>query len=368
MADTALAPQPAGRRLVALVLLSTVLGTIGGGAGAWALYRRLGPAERVVAPAVVIPGGDQRTGDAPTYASLAAAAAPALVAIVVTPVTAADIAAGSARFGTGFAVGGGLVMTSARAVQGATRLQLAWADGELVDASVAGSDLAHGLAVLRPAQQPTTRPTPLAFADFSQRAPRAGDLVLAVGSRPLAGVSVTAGTVSAVGCGAGVSAGATAAGPGTLDALTVNATGSPADEGAPLLDGSGRVVGVVSSGAEGAALVGLDGRTASTLAAALARGDTTARPTFGAATCGLDAAHAAAVHARAGALVLTLVSGGPAEIAGLRPGDVVTAVDGRPIDAEHPLDATALGIASGQPVRLTVVRDGADRQVSVTVV
>jgi S1-C subfamily serine protease len=353
--------------LLAAVLLSASVGLVGGASAAWAIYRSLGPAERVVSAPVVAPGGGGNTAPSTTtYASIAQAAAPSLVTVVTHPVAAGDLASGSASFGSGFvASGDGLVVTSARALAGATRLRLAYADGEVIDASVAGTDAVHGIVVLRAAQAPQSKPAPLSFADFTQHAARPGDLVIAVGMRALSGLSVTPGTVTATGCAVQPSSPA-GSGVGSLGAMRVSATAAPEDDGAPLLDAGGQVVGVVTDDG-GAGLVALDGRSAAELVAALARGDTGARPSFGVQSCLLDASHAGAVGAKPGALVVAVTPGGAGEAAGLRIGDVVTAVNSTTIDADHPLDPTALAISSGQLVQLTVVRDGQEQTVALTV-
>jgi len=355
--------------LLAAVLLSASVGLVGGASAAWAIYRSLGPAS-VAAPAVVAPGGNGSTAPTTTtYASIAQATAPSLVAVATHPVSAADLAGGSATFGSGFvASGDGLVVTSAHALQGATRLQLAYADGELIDASIAGSDAAHGVVVLRAAQAPQNKAPALSFADFTQHSPRAGDLVIAVGMRPLSGLAITPGTVSATGCAVQPTSSTQQTPPtvGTLNAMRISATAAPEDDGAPLVDASGHVVGVVTDAGSGG-LVALDGRSASELVTALSRGDTSAPPSFGVESCILDASHAAAVGAKPGALVVAVTPSGPGEAAGLRIGDVVTAVDTTTIDADHPLDPTALGISSGQLVHITVVRNGQEQTVALTV-
>lgn len=367
-------PRPRQRQLLAAVVLSTACGLVFGGASAWVLYQRLGPAvERIAVPAPVQGTSPGPGGQPPTYASIAAAAQPSIVRIVTRPVTAADLAAGGGGLAVGFlATADGMVVTSAHALQGATRLQLAFADGKVVDASVAGADPVHGIAVLRaaaPPQDPAVQP--LSFADFQSSSLRAGDLVIAVGASAPGGTSVTAGTVSAVGRSFAVTAG-TASGPcsSVLGLIAVDAAYDPQEDGAPLLDGTGRVVGVVTALAttpSPGGMLGADGRSAAELVDALGHGRGERAPSFGVETTAIDAATAAAVHGGAGALVLCVTAGGPAASAGLVPGDVITAVDSTTIDAAHPLDAVAIGLSSGQHVVLTVIRAGQERQVPIVV-
>jgi len=348
--------------LLAAVLLSAVVGLIGGAGGAWALYQRLGPAREVVSSPNQ--GGAAGSG-ALTFDTLAARVSPSVVKIVTRAQTPSDLLGTPHGFAVGFVAGnGGLVVTSAHAVSGATRLQLALTDGRLVDASIAETDLVHGVVVLQAAESRSL--TPLGFANFDRNAPVPGDVAIAVGSPPLATVSVTSGTVRTAGRHLTLGDGAGAA---TVDdALTVDATVDPADDGAPLLDGAGDVIGVVTvpgSGSPG--LVGLSGRAAAALVDRAAKGIAAPTAGFGVEAGILDAATGAAYHLPAGALIRAVTPGGAGEQAGLRAGDVVTAVGGTAVDASHPLDAAILGLASGQQVALSVFRDGAERTVTLTV-
>jgi S1-C subfamily serine protease len=355
-------------QLLAAVVLAACVGLVGGAGSAWALYQRLGPAERIVsAPAA--PGSNGAPGQSSqTYASLAAAAAPSIVRIVTRSATARDLVDGGVSgLATGFvATSDGAVLTSAHAVQGATLLEVAFADGTLAQATVAAKDTVHGLVLLRPRLvQGASFPPGLAFANFDSSAPRPGDLAIAVGMRVLSGLSVTVGTVSAV--GRPLPAPSAGESP-VLGALTVDAIADPADDGAPLLDATGKVIGVVVDVAGGgpAGVLALDGRSAASLVAS-AGGSARTGPTLGLNAAQLDAADAAAVHARPGALVVSVDPGGPAGLAGVRVGDVVTAVNGTAVTADRPLDPVRLGLATGQHVRLTVLRAGQEQDVDLTV-
>src|SRR5205807_6996617 len=129
------APDRSRLQLLAAVVLSACLGLIGGAAAAWGIYQRLGPAQRLVQ--VGGPGGG--SGTAPAVGSLVADVAPAVVEVVTRPVSASDLLAPAQGFASGFVVSGdGLVVTSAHAVQGATRLRIALNDGRVADAVIAG--------------------------------------------------------------------------------------------------------------------------------------------------------------------------------------------------------------------------------------
>jgi putative serine protease PepD len=348
---------------LAIVLLSASVGLVGGAAAAWGVYQRLGPVERIVATQP-----PQYTGGpaAPSYPSIAATAAPSVVKILTRPLSAADLAGRPSGFAVGFvASADGLVVTSAHALSGATRLRIAFADGHAVDASVAGTDPVHGIAVLRAADSRQLQP--LSFADPEAQAPRPGDLAITVGSPPFAATSVTAGQISST--GRVVPAPAGVAGGAVVDVTTIDATADPSEDGAPVLDAAGHVIGVVLAGGDGAppGVLALSGRSAADLVAAIERGGSARRPTLGVDAVVLDPATAVAVGLRSGALVRAVVPGGPSDTAGLVAGDVVTALDGIPLDAQHPLDAVALSLTEGQRVVLTVVHAGVERTVSVVV-
>ena len=61
-----------------------------------------------------------------------------------------------------------------------------------------------------------------------------------------------------------------------------------------------------------------------------------------------------------------IAPGSPAEKAGLKAGDIVIAIEGITVDSEHPLDALLTSYAPGQSVKLTILRDGAQMDLSVT--
>ncbi|HZS15451.1 MAG TPA: S1C family serine protease [Candidatus Dormibacteraeota bacterium] len=352
--------------LLPAIVLSICLGLIGGAAAAWGIYQHYGPVERVITQAPASQPGSQ--AQPASVGAIATTAAPSIAKVLTQPLAPGDLLGQPKGFAVGFvASSDGLVVTSAHALEGATQLRVALPDGHVYGAVVAGADVAHGIAVLQ-----AVGASGLAALSFASSDARAGDLVVAVGAPPFGGVSVNSGTVSSVGRSLSIPAGGSSAAAGeVLDALTVDATADPQDDGGPLLDAAGQVVGVVVNVTGDPALPGvvaLSGRDAAALVDRLSHGGTSQRPTFGVVAVLLDPATAAAAGLPQGALVRSVIPGGPAAAAGLLQGDVITAVNGAAVDPNHPLDPAALGLEAGQTVSLSVTRDRKQLQLSLTIV
>jgi S1-C subfamily serine protease len=350
--------------LLAAVVLASCLGLVGGAAAAWGIYQHYGPVEHIVTTQAPTTSGN--ASPAATVGSIATAAAPSVVKVLTQPVTPGDLLTQPKGFAVGFvATSDGLVVTSAHALAGATQLRVATADGRVYEAVVAGSDVAHGIAVLRAAGA-----ADLPALSFATQPVQPGDLAVAAGAPPFGGVSVISGTVSSVGRSLGIPAAAGQPAAEVLDAITVDATPDPQDDGGPLFNAAGQVVGVVVAVAQDPSLPGvvaLSGRDAAALVDRLSHGGSSLRPTFGVTAVLLDPATAAAAGLPRGALVRSVIPGGPAARAGLRQGDVITAVNGVAIDPDHPLDPAALGLEAGQTVSLSVTRGHQQLTAALTV-
>jgi S1-C subfamily serine protease len=344
--------RASGTRLLAAVILSATVGVIGGGLGAWGVYSHFGPVERVITQTKT-GGGAVSVGD------IATAVLPSLITISTQAVTPGELAAGAANGLTeGFAVSGdGLIVTSAHAVRGATRLRVATNDGKGYDATIAASDVADGIVVLRAAGAVDL--TPLHFATPQ---PRVGDLAVAVFRPALGTITTRSGVVAAVGMNSND-------GEADLgDLLAVDATAAPQADGAPLVDGTGAVTGVVTTVAGAPGLVAASGRDAATLVSSVQRGSPTPLGSFGVTSVLVDASVAAATGGvPQGALIRSVSATGPA--AGLlAPGDVVTAVNGTTVLSAGAFQPGDFGLLVGDRAVLTVTAaDGTKRTVDLTV-
>jgi S1-C subfamily serine protease len=340
-----------GTRLLAAVVLSACIGLIGGGLGAWGVYTHFGPVERVITETTT-GGGATSTGD------LATAVQPSLITVSTQVVTPAQLAAGgSTGLAEGFAVScDGLIVTSAKAVRGASRLRVATADGKGYDATIAGTDVADGIVLLRAAG--ATGMSPLRM---SSQQPRIGDLAVAAYHPAQGTLTARSGVIAAVGLQAS---------DGTVDLgdlVAVDAAAAPDAEGAPLVDGTGAVVGVVTVLPSTAGIVAASGRDISALITAAQRGSAVAAATFGVTSVIIDASAAAALSLPQGALVRSVSASGPA-VGLLAPGDVVVSVNGTAVTSVSSLQPSSFGLLAGDRATMLVAGvTGVKRTVALAV-
>jgi S1-C subfamily serine protease len=336
------------RPFVAAVVLSSCIGLAGGALGAYAVYSRFGPGERVITQ--FVPSAGPSSASTLTVSAIAQARASGVVQVVTQPQTLAGLGRGARGFANGLVVSAdGLVVTTVHALEGASALRVTTSDGHAYPATIVRADAVHGIALLRAVGAQALTPLTLA-PDL----PRPGDLVLAVAHPPFAPLAVSTGTVSSTGGSLTLTDGE----PQLESVIDVDGTPQARDDGAPLLNGAGEVVGiVVDAGASSAGIEALSAQAAGGLVARVTDGSRL-QPTVGVDSTLLDPATAAAAGAPPGAFVVSVGAGGPAAAAGLAAGDVVTSVDGTPVDSAHPFDAVALGLVPEQQVTLTVWRAG----------
>jgi serine protease Do len=257
--------------------------------------------------------------------------------------------------GTGFIYDrSGLVLTSGHVVEGASTVRVTLRDGRELDADVTGVDPSTDIAVLRLRGNVGSLETiELGSSDALQ----IGDWVLALGNPLGLDFTVTAGIVSAK--GRQLTGGAT-----QLEAfIQTDAAINPGNSGGPLIDLSGRAVGVNAAIYGGERYVGYGFAVPIDLARRVA-GDLVEFGRVRRPRLGIQVSDVTAVDAEvygldriSGAEVNTVESDSPGGRAGLRPGDVIVQVDDAPIDDATALTTRLAQMRPGDTVRLTVLRN-----------
>ena len=256
----------------------------------------------------------------------------------------------------------GFLVTNAHVVAGAERGTATFVDGDELGFQVVGRDPLSDLAVVRAAG------ASLVAAPFGDAARlRVGQLVVAIGNPLGFGGSVTAGVVSALGR-------SLAARDGQASRLVENviqtdAALNPGNSGGALADVRGRVVGI-NTAVAGVGLglaVPIDAATRQILAA-LIRDGRVRRAWLGivGGTRRLPAVLAERLQRPAGLEVVQLLDGSPAAAAGVRAGDLIVSLHGRPIAGVGDLQRALVGDLVGQPIDVTVERDGHLAEIVVT--
>jgi S1-C subfamily serine protease len=254
----------------------------------------------------------------------------------------------------------GFLLTNSHVVEGASEIRAEIPDGRSVAATVVGDDPDTDVAVLR------VDASSLPWAQLGESgALRVGQLVIAIGN-PLGFQStVTAGVVSALGRSFRSITGRL-----IDDVIQTDAALNPGNSGGPLVDSRGQIVGVntaVILPAQGLCFaVGID--TVKVVAAKLIRDGHVQRGYLGVGgqNMALEPSAARALDMPGGGvLVLNVEATGPAASAGVRPGDVIVALDGVPIAGIDDLHRVLSDDRIGRTLELTVLREGARNTLSV---
>jgi S1-C subfamily serine protease len=227
----------------------------------------------------------------------------------------------------------------------------AFSDGTSAPFRVVGVDPLSDLAVLRATGQ---TPAPAELGEADQLV--VGQLVVAVGNPLGLAGSVTAGVVSALGRSL------PARGRVIEDVIQTDAALNPGNSGGALADAEARVVGINTA----VAGVGLGmavpvNKTTRRIISALMQDGRVRRAYLGLAMVPgpVPAAWRERLGRQTGLLVAQVVSGGPADRAGLRAGDLLLTVAGQPVAVSQDLQRQMFSEAIGRPLSITVMRNGA---------
>jgi putative serine protease PepD len=359
---------PGWKKVLGVFLGVTLLAAgIGGFLGAW--VEREGTTTVRLPRAGAVPDGRERD-------SVAGIAARALPGVVTLHVRGGE----EGGTGTGFVLDGrGHILTNNHVVapaSGGGDITVTFSSGDTAEAEVVGRDSGYDLAVVR--VKGVRGLTPLTLGDSD--AVRVGDPVVAIGAPFDLANTVTSGIVSAKdrpitaggekGDGTGVS---------YVDALQTDAPINPGNSGGPLLDAHARVIGVNSairsadrdsdstesrSGSIGLGFA-IPANQARRVAEELINSGHATHPVIG-VTLDMDyAGDGARIDTEGGASGPAVLKGGPGDRAGLKPGDLITGVDGHPVHSGEELIVRIRAHRPGDRLRLTVGSPGAEHTVTL---
>jgi len=254
----------------------------------------------------------------------------------------------------------GYIATNHHVVEASTDIKVLLSDRREFAARLIGTDSKTDLAVLKIEQ--TGLPA-LTFADSSKV--QVGDIVLAIGNPFDVGQAVSMGIVSATGRGLG--------GENYEDFIQTDAAINPGNSGGALVSAEGRLIGINTAilsrtgGNQGVGFA-IPSSMARKFTDQIIRSGKVSRAFLGVMIQPItaDLAKAFKLSKSEGALIADVNPGSPAERAGLKPGDVVTKIDDHAVADSRTLRLMIGEMSPGKVVQMAVVRDGMERQYSVT--
>jgi len=263
--------------------------------------------------------------------------------------------------GSGFFVSAdGYVVTNNHVVKNAVEVEVATDSGATHKARVIGSDPKTDLALLK-----VDGKNDFPFVKLAEDKPRIGEWVVAMGNPFGLGGTVTAGIVSADGRDIG-------SGPYD-DFIQIDAPVNRGNSGGPTFNLKGEVIGVntaiysPSGGSVGIAFA-VPASTVRSVVPQLQQNGSVARGWLGVSIQPVtqNIADALGLDKTEGALVSQPQKGSPAEKAGLKSGDVILSVSGKPVKDARDLARQIANEGVGTNIKLSVVRDGKPQDISVT--
>jgi len=262
--------------------------------------------------------------------------------------------------GSGFVISAdGYIVTNNHVVKNADKVTVIFDNGDEMSAKVIGTDEKTDVAVVK------VDGKDLPFVEFAEDTIRVGDWVVAVGNPFGLGGTVTAGIVSARGRDIG--------GSSYGDFLQIDAAVNTGNSGGPTFDTTGKVAGMNTAifspnGGNVGIAFAIPASTIKPIVQQLIDKGTVTRGFLGVQIQDVthDIANSVGLKNAKGALVTEPSDGGPAQKAGINSGDIITAVDGTPIDNALALSRTIGNKAPGTKVELTVWRNGKEEKVTVT--
>ncbi|MFF6780919.1 trypsin-like peptidase domain-containing protein [Streptomyces sp. NPDC012510] len=369
------APKPGNKRggLIASILVAAlVAGGVGGGIG-YTLADRNDNSSGSTTVSASQNGGDVKRA-AGTVAAVASAALPSTVTIEASGND------GEGGTGTGFVFDKeGHIVTNnhvvAEAVDGG-KVTATFPTGKKYDAEVVGHAQGYDVAVIKLKNAPSNL-RPLTLGDSDKVA--VGDSTIAIGAPFGLSNTVTTGIISAKNRPVASSDGSSGSKASYMSALQTDASINPGNSGGPLLDARGNVIGInsaiqsASNGSFGSGQAGSIGlgfaipiNQAKNVAQQLIRTGKPVYPVIGASVSLEEGTGGATISQPREGGADPITPGGPADKAGLEPGDVITKLDDHVIDSGPTLIGEIWTHLPGDEVTLTYTRDGKTHTAEVT--
>ncbi|GHH05852.1 S1C family serine protease [Streptomyces lanatus] len=359
-----------GGLLTAVLIAALVAGGLGGGLGYTLAKNDENTSSTTVAAS---DSGGSLKRDPGTVAGVAAKALPSTVTIQ------AESSAGEGGTGTGFVFDTeGHIVTNNHVVADAVdggKLTATFPNGKKYDAEVVGHAQGYDVAVIRLKNAPSGL-KPLTLGDSDKVA--VGDSTIAIGAPFGLSNTVTTGIISAKNRPVASSDG-TGSNPSYMSALQTDASINPGNSGGPLLDAQGNVIGInsaIQSAANGLGGTSQSGsiglgfaipiNQAKYVAQQLIKTGEPVYAKIGASVSTEDTTDGAKIVDQRTGSADPIESGGPADKAGLKPGDVIIKLDDRVIDSGPTLIGEIWTHQPGDKVTITYERDGKTHTTELT--
>jgi Do/DeqQ family serine protease len=256
----------------------------------------------------------------------------------------------------------GIIITNHHVIKDADEVKIALSDGREFEAEIILSDEASDLAVLKTLEEGNFKAIEIGNSENAF----VGDLVLAIGNPFGVGQTVTSGIISAVA--------RSTKGVGDFGFfIQTDAAINPGNSGGALIDMKGRLIGINTaiysrSGGSNGIGFAIPSNMVNVAISSAEVGDTLRRPWIGAGFQNVNAeiAQSLGLDRPRGALVTSVVKGGPADEAGIQPGDIIVSINDKRIEHINALGYRLTTVGIGNLAKLELLSRGETRSTELT--